>query len=399
MNRRFALPVLILVLSGGLMITSACTTADGKSSDQPRPEVAAIVATPVAAAVQPLTRFIRATGSLMAEDQAAVAAEIAGRIVATPVERGTSVAEGGVLVRVSPTEADAQAREAEANAAQIEARLGLTAGNAFDVNVVPEVQHAKSSYELAQHEFERVQSLLDQRVVSQSEFEQRRTAMETAQRQYEVARNGAGQQYQALQAARARVAIANKAVADTVVRAPFNGLVAERLVSVGDYVTKGAKVAVVVRVNPLRVQLTVPEQFVSAISVGAPVTFEVDAYPGRSFTGTVRYVSPSLEAAQRALTVEATVPNPAQELKPGLFATARIDQRKPTPAVVVPAKAVHTVGGTSRVFVISNGRAEERVVTIGQTSGDVVEIATGLKAGEQVATTNVAQLSDGAKVS
>ncbi len=188
-------------------------------------------------------------------------------------------------------------------------------------------------------------------------------------------------------------------MADTVVRAPFNGLVAERLVSVGDYVTKGAKVAVVVRVNPLRVQLTVPEQFVSAISVGAPVTFEVDAYPGRSFTGTVRYVSPSLETAQRALTVEATVPNPAQELKPGLFATARIDEQKQTPAVVVPAKAVRTVGGTSRVFVISNGRAEERVVTIGQSSGDVVEIATGLKAGEQVATTNVAQLSDGAKVS
>ncbi len=187
MNRRFALPALILVLSGGLMISSACTTADGKPADQPPPEVAAIVATPVAAAEQPLTRFIRATGSLMAEDQAAVAAEIAGRVVATPVERGTSVAEGGVLVRVSPTEADAQAREAEANAAQIEARLGLTAGNAFDVNVVPEVQHAKSSYELAQHEFERVQSLLDQRVVSQSEFEQRRTAMETAQRQYEVA--------------------------------------------------------------------------------------------------------------------------------------------------------------------------------------------------------------------
>ena len=113
MNRRFTLPALILVLSGGLMISSACTTADGKSADQPAPEATAIVATPVAATEQPLTRFIRATGSLMAEDQAAVAAEIAGRIVATPVERGTSVAEGGVLVRVSPTEADAQALEAE----------------------------------------------------------------------------------------------------------------------------------------------------------------------------------------------------------------------------------------------------------------------------------------------
>jgi multidrug resistance efflux pump len=261
----------------------------------------------------------------MAEDQAAVAAKSPAHIVSHAVERGTSVAEGGVLVRVSPTEADAQALEAEANAAQIEARLGLTAGNAFDVNAVPEVQHAKSSYELAQHEFERVQSLLDQRVVSQSEFEQRRMPWNRAALRSPERRRPA---VQALQAARARVAIANKAVADTVVRAPFNGLVAERLVSVGDYVTKGAKVAVVVRVNPLRVQLTVPEQFVSAISVGAPVTFEVDAYPGRSFNGTVRYVSPSLSCgaarADRRLRC-----NPAQELKPAFPRPHR--SAKPTP--------------------------------------------------------------------
>ena len=78
--------------------------------------------------------------------------------------------------------------------------------------------------------------------------------------------------------------------------APFAGLVAERLVSLGDYVTKGMKVAIVVRVNPLRLQVTVPEQFVSAVKVGAPVTFQVDAYPGREFSGTVRFVSPALLA-------------------------------------------------------------------------------------------------------
>ena len=109
--------------------------------------------------------------------------------------------------------------------------------------------------------------------------------MEAARQQFESAKNGAAQQYQSLQAARARVTLARKALADTVVRAPFDGIVAERLVSVGDYVTRGMKVAVVVRVNPLRVQLTVPEQFVSAIAVGQPVTFEVDAYPGRQFDG------------------------------------------------------------------------------------------------------------------
>jgi len=391
---------LAAVLLAGACAFPACSSADGKSVD------ADASATPIAVSVaavpaveQPITRFIRVTGSLTAEDQADVAAEIAGRIVATPVERGTAVAEGAVLVRVSATEADAQAKEAEANAAQIEARLGIQPGGTFDVNAVPEVQTAKSSYDLAQSEFNRIKSLLDQRVVSQSEFDQKRTQVEASHQQYEAARNAAAQQFQALQAARARVELARKSLADTTVRAPFSGLVGERLVSTGDYVTKGMKVATVVRVSPLRVQLTVPEQFVSAVKVGAPVVFQVDAYHGREFTGTVRYVSPALETNRRALTVEAVVPNQSGDLKPGLFATARVDQPEKTPAVMVPAAAVQTNAGTSRVFVINGDRAEERIVTTGQQLDSQIEIATGLKAGEKVATKNVAQLFDGAKVS
>ena len=398
MSRAVVSGILTFTLAG-VAIWSGCSTATGKSSDQPAAERAPIAVSPVAAVERPIARFIRATGTLMAEDQAAVAAEIAGRVVATPIERGTVVAQGDVLIRLSPAEADAQASEAEANAAQIEARLGLKPGVAFDVNTVPEVQNARAGFELAQNEFERIRSLLDQRVVSQSEFDQRRTQMEAARQQYESAKNGAAQQYQALQAARARVALAHKAVADTVVRAPFAGLVAERLASTGDYVTKGLKVAVVVRVNPLRVQLTVPEQFVSAIAVGAPVNFEVDAYPGRQFTGKVRFISPALEANQRALTVEAVVANPDRELKPGLFATARIEQPQRTPAVLVPASAVQTTAGTSRVYIVNGDHVEERIVTVGQTVDAQVEISNGLKAGERVATTNVAQLTDGAKVS
>ena len=398
MNRLVVSGILTFTLAGAAM-GSGCSTATGKSADQPAADRAPIAAAPVAAVEQPIARFIRATGTLMAEDQADVAAEIAGRVVATPVERGTPVTQGDVLIRLSPSEADAQASEAEANAAQIEARLGLKSGVDFDVNSVPEVQNAKAGFELAQNEFNRIRSLLDQRVVSQSEFDQRRTQMEAARQQYESAKNGAAQQYQALQAARARVALAHKAVADTVVRAPFPGLVAERLVSTGDYVTKGLKVAVVVRVNPLRVQLTVPEQFVSAIAVGAPVNFEVDAYPTRQFTGKVRFISPALEANQRALTVEAVVANPDRELKPGLFATARIEQPQRTPAVLVPASAVQTTAGTSRVYIVNGDHVEERIVTVGQTVDAQVEISNGLKAGERVATTNVAQLTDGAKVS
>jgi membrane fusion protein (multidrug efflux system) len=398
MNRLFTFGTLTVLL-GGLLILPACSTADSKAAEAPPSSPAIITVSPAIATTQPITRFIRATGSLMAEDQADVAAEVAGRIVQTPVERGTPISEGGTLIRISPAETDAQAREAEANAAQIEARLGLTPDGPFDVNAVPEVQTAKSSYELAESEFNRIRSLLDQRVVSQSEFDQRRTQMDAARQQYESAKNGAAQQYQSLLAARARVTLAHKATADTVVRAPFPGLVAQRFVSVGDYVTKGMKVAVVVRVNPLRVQLTIPEQFISAVAVGVPVTFTVDAYADREFTGTIRYVSPALETTQRALTVEAVVPNPTGELKPGLFATARIEQRDKANAVLVPAAAIQTSGGTSRVFVVSGDHVEERIITIGQTVESLVEVASGLKAGEHVATQNVTQLTDGAKVS
>jgi membrane fusion protein (multidrug efflux system) len=396
MRRRLMSLSSALLLSAAAM--TACSAGDAKAREQQQraPQPVAIAA--VAAVEQPIARFIRATGTLTAEEEAEVAAETAGRVVSAPVELGTRVAEGSELVRLSAAETEAQLKEAEANAAQIEARLGLGTDASFDVDAVPEVQNAKAAYALAESEFARIQSLLDQNVVSRSEFDQKRTQMEATRRQYEAARNAAAQQYQSLQAARARIALARKAYADTVVRAPFTGVVAQRMVSVGDYVTKGMKVVVVVRVNPLRVKLTIPEQFIAAVGIGQPVGFVVDAYPGRQFEGNVGYVSPALEAEQRALIVEAVVPNPGGELKPGLFATARIEQPSRTPGVLVPAAAVQTTGGTRRVFVVTGDRVEERIVTTGETVGDSIEITRGLKAGEQVATKNVGQLADGVRV-
>jgi len=391
------------VLAAGALVAApvvwvGCSAGVAKAKDQPS-TAAAIAVEPVAAVEQPIARFIRATGTLMAEEQADVAAETAGRVVDAPIERGTPVSLGTVLIRVSPTETDAQLKEAQANAAQIEARLGLAPdAMSFDVDKVPEVQNAKAAYDLALSEFNRIKSLLGDRVVSQSEYDQRQAQMDATRQQYEAAKNAETQQFQSLLAARARVDLARKAFDDTTVRAPFNGLVGQRLVSVGDYVTKGMKVATVVRSNPLRVQLTIPEQFISAVAVGQPVDFEVDAYSGRQFEGKVRYVSPALQADQRALTVEAVVPNPQGELKPGLFATARIEQPKKTAGVLVPTGAVQTSGGTSRVYVVGGDRAEERVVTTGQTVGNLVEIGNGVKAGERVATKHVTELADGSRV-
>ncbi len=347
---------------------------------------------------RPIARFIRVTGTLTAQEQAEVAAETSGRIVATPVERGSRVGGGGELVRIAAVDTEAQVAEAEANAAQIEAGLGMSGGKAFAQDAVPDVMNTKSAYDLAQSDYERLRTLLDQKVISRAEFDRAFANVESTRQKYEMARNTASQQFQALMAARARVARARKALADTTVKAPFDGLVAERLVSTGDFVTPGTRVAVVVRVDPLRVELTVPEQFVSVVGVGRPVSLQVDAYPGRTFTGRVRYVSPALSASTRALIVEAVVANSAGELKPGFFATARIEQAAPTPALLVPARAVQSISGTQRVFIAKGDRAEERIVTTGQTVDDLVEIVSGLAKGEPVILEHPDALVDGAPI-
>jgi RND family efflux transporter MFP subunit len=287
---------------------------------------------------------------------------------------------------------------AAANAAQIEARLGLAGGGTFDIDRVPEVANARASADLARVEFERASTLIDRNLLSRAEFDRSRAQADVAARQYDIARNGAEQQYQSLLASRARLTVARKALADTVVRAPFDGIVDLRAVSVGDYVTRGTKVASVMRTTPLRVELTVPGQHIATVAAGRAVSLEVDAYPGRVFTGRIRYVSPAVQADSRALIVEAVVPNETGELKPGQFATARIEQVSPTAAVLVPTSAVRANATTARVYVVVRGAAEERIVTTGQTVGDLVEVETGIAAGDIVVTSHVAQLTDGARV-
>lgn len=387
-------PILLVCLLIAAM--AACGRAG--ANDSPPAEPVAVTVSVAAVVEQPIKRFIRVSGTLHAQEDAEVAAEVAGRVVATPVERGSRVGANGSLVRLMAADGEAQAIEAQANAAQIEARLGMAGDAPFAAERVPEVANARAALHLARTEFERARMLHQRQLLSQAEFDQRSAQTEAAERQYEMAKNSAEQQYQSLLAARARVRLAQKALADTTVRAPFAGIVGERFVSVGDYVTPGTTVATVMRVDPLRVELTVPEQYVSAVASGRAVTFEVDAYPGETFVGQVRYVSPSLAADTRALTLEAIVPNGANRLKPGFFATAQIEQAKMLPGLLVPAAAVRTVAGTARVFVVTGDRVEERVVMVGQQVGEQVEITSGLSKGERVVANGADRIVDGVRV-
>ena len=141
---------------------------------------------------QPITRFIRVSGTLTAQEEADVAAEIAGRVVATPVERGSRVGASGELVRIAAAEVEAQAMEAQANAAQIEARLGIANGAPFDVERVPEVANARATHAAgADRVRAREACCYEQQLLSQAEFDQRSAQTEAAERQYDMARNSA----------------------------------------------------------------------------------------------------------------------------------------------------------------------------------------------------------------
>ena len=248
----------------------------------------------------------------------------AGRVIAAPVERGIARRAGrGAGADLAGGDVGPAARGGGQRRADRSPARPRRRARPFDPKRVPDVMNAKASLDLAEAEFARIKSLLDQKVVSQSEYDQRRAQVDAARQQYQMAQN----------VARAVVSIARGGASAGRARAQGRRRTrrfARRspdsspsgVVSVGDYVTRGAHVATVVRVDPMRIELTVPEQAVSLIKVGQPVRVAVDAYPGETFTAKVRYVSPSLRADQRALTVEAVAANPDGRLKPGLFATA-----------------------------------------------------------------------------
>jgi RND family efflux transporter MFP subunit len=390
-NRCLGLAALALAAAAAVSCGS-----DSKPAAASGPAPVEITAEP--AVEDRIGRMLRVTGTLTADEEAEVAAETTGRVVGTPVERGSRVSEGSALIALSPTEAQAAASDAEASVAQLEARLAIEPGQTFSIDNVPEVAAAKATRELADAEFGRIRSLLEQRVVSQAEFDQRRTQVEATANQYRAARNAAQQQYRMLEGAKARLTAARKALADTVVRAPFAGLVVERKVSVGDFVTRGTKVATVVKVAPLRVELTVPEQSAGLVRAGGSMRLQVDASPGRYFEGQVRFVSPAFRPDQRALTVEAIVPNDDGALKPGMFASAEIALPADAPSVVVPSAAVATEAGVSHVFVVRDSSVEQRMITTGVSVGGRTEVRQGVAAGERVATSRLGALSDGARV-
>ena len=394
---------------GGSKAAPNKNAKNGAAANTPPPAIEVMTAPAIS---RQLPRFFEANGSLAADEQTDVAPAIAGKVIAVGVDLGSYVQRGAVLVRLDDRDArirldqaQAQVAQAQASVRQAEARIGLRPGQPFDPANVAEVGSARVALELAEKQLRRYERLIESGDVSRSAYDQQKAQRDQLRQQYEAALTAARQNYAAVQTARTAVEAAQtqveqarKNIADAVVMAPISGYVADRTADLGEYVTTSSKVATIVRTNPLRARIDIPEQMLANVRTGQSVSVTTSSYPDRAFNGRVTRISPNVTATSRTLTVEAEVENGEGLLKPGQFATVRIMQPQSEPAVLIPARAIRTEGNVSRVFVIKDGRAEQRLVQLGQTEGDLVEAKSGVAENEQVATTNIEQLSDGAIV-
>lgn len=418
-RNKFTLPAVVLLLAALSLLASACGRSSAESKNKQAAAAAAANATPevvqvstAAAITRELPRYVEATGSLAADEQTDVAPTVAGRVVAVGVDLGSYVQRGAILVRLDDADArlrltqlQAQGQQAQSAVRQAEARIGLRPGQAFDPNRVAEVGASRVALELAEKQLRRFERLIESGDVSRAAFDGQKSQRDGLQQQYEAAVQAARQNFAgvataraAANAAEAQVAQARKAVSDVVVYAPISGYVADRPADVGEYISTSSKVATIVRTNPLRLRIDIPEQLIGIVGAGQGVSVTTSAYADRSFAGRISRISPNVTAASRTLMVEAEVDNGQGLLKPGQFASVRITQPKGDAAVLIPARAVRTEQDVSRVFVVKDGRVQERVVQLGQTEGELVEVKTGINTDELVATSNVEVLRDGVAV-
>ena len=290
---------------------------------------------------------IAATGQIEAVQSIDLRPEVDGRIVEFLVREGQEVEQGTPLFKVD----DAQLK---AQVAQLEAQRDLA------------LQALARAKELAQ-----------QNASSAADLEKAEAEARSAQAQYDLQRIRLDR---------------------TTVRAPFAGVVGQRYVSVGDYVTSSTKLASLHTVNPQRAAFQVPERFARDLKPGQQVSFRVAAIAGRDFTGQVDFVDPVVQLPGRTILVKARVPNPARLLQPGMFIEAHLVTAMRPKAIVIPEEAVVPAEGTNAVWVVVDGKVNRRQVDLGVRTPGFVEVTKGVNAGEQVVVGGLELLAPGAPV-
>lgn len=355
MSRALITLVALLALGGCKKPEATVTAERPKPADLPPVKVELATVTH-----EKMPRLLTLVGSVVADRQSEIAANVSGRVTATYVERGMPVKAGQAIAVVDSRAAGFQAAAALAQS-----------------------QAAQTQVALAKQECDRADTLFSQGAIAKSEFDRLKTQC-------------TAQLYQA-NAAQANADLAGKLAGDTVIRAPIDGFIGERYVNVGEYVQPPTRVASVYSVNPARISISVPEPAIGRVKEGQSLDVEVSSWPERRFPATVRFISPALRAQTRDLIIEASAKNDDAALKPGMFATVKLvvgEEEQPT----VPLEAIKTDGTVRRLFVAKESRAVELVVKTGIVKDGRIAVLEPLGPETRVILKPPAGLSDGAAI-
>jgi len=351
------------------------------------------------AQIRDVRRQVDVVGTLAAREEVVVSAEVDGRVARLVHDLGDRVASGEALIELDQEKLQYRAEAQRAALEQARARYGASGdGDLPPLEQVPAVVSTTAQLADAQQQLERAKNLSAQNLLARSDLDTAQTRYNTAKAAHDAALASARQLRADIESQSSSLRLAQRNLRDAVIRAPFDGYVAERLVSQGQYIQTQAPVMRIVRLQPLKITAEVPEKFAPWIQTGRELSVRVDAYPSQVFTGKVVRISPAVNLRSRAFAIEGEVPNADGRLKPGTFARVQITTDHVERAITIPAVAVQSRYGTNRVFLVQNGQLAGKEIVLGDRLGDRVEVAQGLEAGTTIVAGDVEQLADGMRV-
>jgi len=388
MFRANRLSPLYALATAALMATGVFSACGGDTPAKALPESAAparqvrvIPAKDIEAA-----RLVSASGTLAAEEQIILGTKVIGRLGSISVDLGSRVRKGQAIAQIDQNDYRLRVEQAEAALQQARVRLGLSATGDSDKVTIEQtatVRQAAAVLKEAQLTHDRMIELWEKKFIARAELDTAVSQLAVAEGRYQDAIEEVRNRQALLVQRRSELEIARQQLADTVITSPFDGAVSERQASVGQYLPAGASVVTLVRTDPLRLRLAVPEREARLVHVGQPVELTVEGDPNK-YHGQVARLSPAIAESNRTLMIEAAVPNRGGELRPGSFAKADIRVEAGQHITVVPLNAIVTFAGIEKVLTVAKGSAVEKRVRTGRRIENSVEIVEGIAPGEQV---------------
>ncbi len=361
------------------LLLAACGGGDSKAAARTAPAPRAVSLVKVEPAQLP--RQVQVHGTLLALDELVLGFQVTGRLVELRVDLGDDVGAGDLLAALDRRDFELERATAAAQLEQARAQLGLQSveGQELDIGTVAAVREAEAVLDDARLQRDRTLELVQKQLRSPAELDAANAAFAVAQSRVQRARDQARTWLAELEVRRQQLAIADKRRQDAEIHAPWAGRVASRHAAVGQYLSAGTPVLTLLRTNPLRLRLEVPERQANEIRLGLTVNFTVDGLSG-SFAGKVTRLGSQIDRVNRTLLVEAAVANDDGKLLPGAFCRAEVVIAANEPALVVPQSAVVSFAGVDRVFTVTDGKAVEHLVTLGRRLDDRIEIVAGIGA-------------------